>query len=122
MALQKFEMNLQPDGRGSQVLVDGIDRSSEVIGLQINCRLGELTTVLLELAGNAIVTGTGEIENINLPDAAVAVGLLDPEEVERRSLQKLDWGDGEGSMVPVLLQTIVEMLDEAESERRKAGG
>lgn len=121
MGLQHFEINLQPTGAGSQVIVEGKDRSEEVIGLQINMRMGELTTLLLELAGGGTVTGTGEVQNIDLPDAAVAVGMLNPEEVEQRTMQKLDWGDGEGSMVPLLLQTIVEMLDEAESERSKAG-
>lgn len=119
--MTRFEVNMQPHGMGNQILLNGENISDRVIGCQITTRMGELTTILIELAGSGKVTGTGHVENIDLPDAAVAVGMLDAEEVETRTLQKLDWGDGEGNMTTMLLQTIVEMLDEAESERSPKG-
>lgn len=119
--MTRFEVNMQPHGMGNQILLNGENISDKVIGCQITTRMGELTTILIELAGSGKVTGTGHVENIDLPDAAVAVGMLDAEEVETRTLQKLDWGDGEGNMTTMLLQTIVEMLDEAESERSPKG-
>lgn len=115
--MTRFEINMQPHGIGNQILLNGENVSDKVIGCQVTSRMGELTTVLIELAGSGRVTGAGHIENIDLPDAAVAVGMLDPEEVEQRTLQKLDWGDGEGNMTAMLLQTIVEMLDEQEQQR-----
>lgn len=118
--MSRFEINMQPHGMGNQYIVNGENISDKIIGCQVTTRMGELTTILIELAGTGKVTGTGMVENIDLPDAAVAVGMLDPEEVEQRTLQKLDWGDGEGNMTVMLLQTIVEMLDEAELERSKA--
>ena len=118
--MTRFEVNMQPHGLGNQVMLNGDDVSDKVIGCQITTRMGELTTVLIELAGSGKVTGTGYIENIDLPDAAVAISMLDAGEVEQRALQKLDWGEGDGNMTQVLIETIVEMLDEAESERRKA--
>lgn len=115
--MTRFEVNMQPHGVGNQILLNGDDVSEKVVGCQITTRMGELTTILIELAGSGRVTGTGYVENIDMPDAAVAVGMLDPEEVEQRTLQKLDWGDGQGNMTAMLLQTIVEMLDEVESQR-----
>lgn len=119
--MTRFEVNMQPHGIGNQILLNGDDISERVVGCQITSRMGELTTILIELAGSGRVTGTGHVENLDLPDAAVAVGMLDPEEVEHRTLQKLDWGDGQGNMTQMLLATIVEMLDEAESQRSAAG-
>lgn len=119
--MSRFEVNMQPHGVGNKIVVNGQDISDKVIGCQVTTRMGELTTILIELAGNGVVTGTGMVENIDMPDAAVAVGMLDAEEVETRTLQKLDWGDGEGNMTVMLLQTIVEMLDEAQPERATAG-
>lgn len=115
--MNRFEINMQPDGIKNQYLIDGNDMSDKIIGCQVTTRMGEITSVLLELAGSGSVTGAGTIENISLPDAAVLVSMLDPEEVEARTLQKLDWGEGESNMTTMLLQTIVEMLDEAESNR-----
>jgi hypothetical protein len=117
--MSRFEINLQPNGIRCSYVVDGQDRSEEVIGCQINARMGELTTVMLELAGSGKVTGTGHIENLNAGDAAVQVGMLDPSEVEKRALASMEWGDS-GSMTQALLATIVEMLDETESKGRTA--
>jgi hypothetical protein len=65
MEMAKVQININASGQGS-VLLDGKDISSNVSGLNVRIRAGELTRVFLVLAADTEIETDAEIRRSSL--------------------------------------------------------
>lgn len=76
MAMAKFRLNLTPAGIGSTVEINGVDQADHVRALALRSQHKEITTLTLELIGEAVVEGEGIVEVARQPNDEDLRGYL----------------------------------------------
>lgn len=103
------------------VELDGRDISKHVYGVHIHAEAGrDLPQVVIELAGNATVEtafeGLAEVAVINPdpepldpgPAAAVFLAAMDPEELERAAMNRIDLTNDRAGGTAAILRQLIE--------------
>ncbi|MBO0863452.1 MAG: hypothetical protein J2P16_00060 [Mycobacterium sp.] len=111
MGLATFSLDLTPAFTGSKVVVNGQPLPDTVRALAVRAGAGDVTTLTVELIGDATLTGEGIVEVSHaddLRDAAAIVRSIDPDQLAAEAQGQADMGS---SFTKVVLELVADLLE-----------
>jgi len=93
-----FSMNLEKNAAESTIKMDGVDITRNTVGIDVSCRVGELTTVSLEMFSGGLIELCGNLRlNTSLPELIHAEAL----QMMGQAMSDVDYaGDDETADAP----------------------
>lgn len=111
VGLAKFTLDLTATGSGSAVIVNGLEVTEFVRSVAVRASHGDVTTLMLDVAGDGIIAGEGvvEVRNVEgLQDAAAIVRSMDADQMQAQASGRADLGT---SYTKALLALVAETLE-----------
>lgn len=111
VGLAKFTLDLDAAGSDATVVVNGYEVSDVVRSVAVRSQPGDVTTLMLDVMGDGVVTGEGvvEVRNVEgLTDAAAIVRSIDADQLAAQAQGQADMGS---SYTKVVLGLVADLLE-----------
>jgi hypothetical protein len=114
--LASFRIAVPADGSGAQVEVNGVDVAAHVGALRYEVQQGAHPLLTLFGPAAGVIEGAGVVHVVTEQDAREMIrdflSEIDPEELERRALERADFGSG--NLTKIMLDVLASWADGAD--------